>query len=169
MNQVLQDRIDDYLDGRLNLEETRRFERDLLKEEAVAAEFREHLLFRDLLDHLSPEQPPPGLVQRIELALTLNAADRSEDRLEKKKTVPGQRFSWLTTGVRAGWGWTGYALAGLAGGSGALKSSIGGVKTISYSLGSLRNPARKKVHALQLQPGILWKSALSYVRRRLFP
>lgn len=163
MNQELQDRIEEYLDGRMDPEESRRFEQELLQED-VAAEFRELLLLRDLLGRLPPEQPPPGLVERIEFALAVNEADRPE----RQKAMSGQRLGWLVDGAKAGWGWTGYALAGLSGGPGVFKASVGGMQKISYSLGPLREPARKGVHAVQLQPKALWKRALSGIWRGLF-
>ena len=46
MNQNLQERIEDYLDGALNDEAARSFELDLLKKE-VATQFREALLLRN--------------------------------------------------------------------------------------------------------------------------
>ena len=74
MNDALHDRIEAYLDGALDAEQTRRFEQDLLNDE-VASEFREALLLRDLLADLPPDLPPPGLVARIEATLVANAAD----------------------------------------------------------------------------------------------
>ena len=58
MNEALQDRIEDYLDGVLDTEESQRFEEQLV-DDVVAVEFRELLLLRELLGRLPPDQPSP--------------------------------------------------------------------------------------------------------------
>lgn len=156
MNQELHDRIEDYLDGALHEEAAHRFEQDLLKED-VATQFREALLLRELLGSLPPEQPPEGLVERIESALVL---DRRTPQ-SQPKTKSNRRFGSIVTAAKASLSWPGYALSGLMGGSTALKGSASGVQTIGYSLGPLREPARKRMQALRLSRKPLWKIALS--------
>jgi anti-sigma factor RsiW len=162
MNTSLQDRIEQYLDGVLDAEAARRFEQNLL-DEALANEFREILLLREVLSDLPPDYAPEGLVERIESALALPAADLPEE----SQAAPGRRFGRLRAVVKVGWSWPGYALAGLWGGSGGMEGSVGGMQTIGYSLGPLREPARKGVQALRLRPKALWKTALSGVWRGL--
>ena len=156
MNQEMQDLIEDYLDGALDDEAARRFEQDLLREE-VAAEFREALLLRELLGSLPPEEPPRGLAERIESALVVER----HDRRPQSDTAPGQRPGGFVAGVKAGVRWPGYALAGLMGGPTALKGSVSGMQTIGYSLGPLREPARRGIRALRPSRKPLWKIALS--------
>ena len=156
MNQELQDRIEDYLDGALDGEAARRFEQELLQEE-VAAEFREALLLRELLGSLGPDQPPEGLVQRIESALVQDRRDPMPQSGAESKGL----FGGLAATVKAGVRWPGYALAGLMGGPTALKGSVSGMQTIGYSLGPLREPARKGIQAIRLPRRPLWKIALS--------
>ena len=60
MNNSLDDRIEDYLNGVLSDEDTKRFEEELLKED-VATEFREVLFMKELLRDIPPPEPPPGL------------------------------------------------------------------------------------------------------------
>ena len=156
MNQEMQDRIEDYLDGALDDEAARRFEQDLLQED-VAAEFREALLLRELLGGLPPDQPPEDLVQRIESALALDRRYRKP----QSDTEPKRRFGGLGDTVKAGMRWPGYALAGLMGGRTALKGSVSGVQTIGYALGPLREPLRKGIQTIRWPGKPLWKMALS--------
>ena len=164
MNQALQDRIEDYLDGALDGEAARRFEQELLQEE-LAAEFREALILRELLGSLGPDQPPEGLVQRIESALVQDRRD--------PKTQPGAEskglFGGLAKTVKAGVRWPGYALASLMGGPTALKGSVSGVQTIGYSLGPLREPARRRIQAIRLPRKPLWKISLAKTWQGIVP
>lgn len=164
MNQNLHDRIEDYLDGALDGEAAQRFEQELLQEE-VATEFREALLMRELLGSLGPDQPPEGLVQRIESALALNR----RNLLAQSDTESKGLFGGLAETVRSGVRWPGYALSGLMGGPTALKGSFGGMQTIGYSLGPLREPARKKIQAIRMPRKALWKIALSRVWQGVSP
>ncbi len=157
MNDALQNRIEDYLDGVLDDETARHFEQDLLKEE-VASEFREALLLRELLADLEPEHPPGDLVRRIESALALN---HRLDPGPQAGTSPRGRLDGLVATVRAGVRWPGYVLAGLMGGPVALKRSASGLQTIGYSLGPLREPARRGIRTLRLPRKPLWKIALN--------
>ena len=165
MNQTRMDRderIEQYLDGLLDEEETRRFEQDLLREE-VATRFRESLLLRELLRSLPPEAPPPGLVERIESAMALNAIT------PKRQTVKtaGEPDRGFWSALKNGLKFPRYTFAGLAGGSGAFKGSMGGLQTIGYSLGPLREPARNSVRAIGSSGKPLGKRALSSLWRRL--
>jgi hypothetical protein len=170
MNQELQDRIEDYLDGRLDDEAARRFEQDLLKKD-VAAEFREALLLRELLGSLPPEQPPEGLVQRIESALIQDRRERRErrDAGQQSDTAATRPAGGIVAAFKTGLRWPGYALAGLMGGPKILKESAGGLQTIGYSLGPLREPARRRIQAISLPRKPLWKIALAKTWQGITP
>ncbi len=156
MNTSMQDRIERYLDGALDEERTRCFEQELLNEE-TSSEFREILLLRKVLENLPPDEPPEGLVERIESALALPAIRP----MEEKPAASDRRFGRLKAAVKAGLGWPAYALAGFGGGFEGIKGSAVGMKTIGYTLGPLHEPARKGVQALRPRPGALWKTALT--------
>jgi anti-sigma factor RsiW len=156
MNQDFHDRIEDYLDGALDDAASRRFEQDLLQE-AVASQFREALLMRDLLGSLPPDQPPEGLTERIESALI---QDRRAPE-PQSETDSGRRYGALKAAFKSGLRWPEYVLGGLAGGSSGLKGSINGVKTIGYALGPLQEPARKRMQSVRFTRKPLWKIALS--------
>jgi len=156
MNPELQDRIEDYLDGALDNEAARRFEQDLLQEE-VAAEFREALLLRELLGSLPPEQPPQGLVERIESAMIRQRRKPGY----QADTPPKGRIEGLSETIKAGLRWPGRTLTGLMGGPAALKGSTSGMRTIGYALGPLREPARTSLQSVRLPRIQLWKMALS--------
>ena len=156
------DRIEQYLDGLLDEEATRRFEQDLLTDE-VAARFRESLLLRELLKSLPPDTPPPGLVERIESAMALDVVKQKRQKNKAVRETESGFWSTLKNGLR----WSRYTFAGLTGGSGALKGSMGGLQTIGYSLGPLREPARNSVKAIGSSGKPLGKMALSSLWRRL--
>jgi hypothetical protein len=158
MNQDFCDRIEDYLDGALDDEAARRFEQDLLQQE-VASQFREALLMRDLLGSLPPDQPPEGLVERIESALIQYRGAPEPPSV----TDSNRRYGALMAAFKAGLRWPEYVFAGLAGGSSGLKGSINGVKTIGYSLGPLQEPARKRMQTVRFTRRPIWKIALSRV------
>ncbi len=163
MNQPQKDRIEDYLDGLLNDAETRRFEQDLLKEE-VAAQLGEALALRELLGALPPDEPPPELVRRIESSL-LGAASGGP----VEETPPVKRWGRLAGAFKTAFGWPGYAVMGLAGGSGALKGSVGGLQTMGYALGPLKAPGQKGMRAIRRPLKPLWKTAFKKGMRRLSP
>lgn len=159
MNQApldFQDRIECYLDGLLDEAETSRFEQDLLTLE-VAEQFREGLLFRELLAALPPDQPPSALVQRIESAMDLAGHKRKKQGRTETKEVSGSFLKALKAGFR----WPAYAVAGVANGSGGLRGSVLGMQTIGYSLGPLLEPARKGMQRKHRPRKPLWKTALS--------
>ena len=158
MNQDLHGRIEDYLDGALDHEATRRFEQDLIQTE-VATQFREALLLRDLLGSLPPDQPPEGLVERIESALI----QRRSAPEPQSVTDSNRRNRAFKAAFRAGLRWPEYVFAGLVGGSPGLKGSINGVKTIGYSLGPLQEPVRRRMQTVRFTRKSIWKIALSRV------
>jgi anti-sigma factor RsiW len=158
MNQDLHDRIEDYLDGALDDEAARRFEQDLLQAE-VAAQFREALLLRDLLGSLPPDQPPEGLVERIESALIQNRRTPEPQFVADSN----RRYGALMAAFKAGLRWPEYVFAGLASGSSGMKGSINGVKTIGYALGPLQVPARRRMQTVRFTRKPIWKIALSRV------
>ena len=156
MTHILDERIEDYLNGILSEEDTKRFEEDLLKED-VAAEFREVLFMRELLRDLPPDDPPPGLIERIETSLALERKQADRETESRGRSSFGQimnAFRWSLS-------WPGYALAGISSGSGAMKDSLSGINAVSYSLGPLREPARKGIRTIWFPKKPLWKIALS--------
>ncbi len=156
MTHIFDDRIEDYLNGLLSEEDTGRFEQDLLKED-LAAEFREVLFMRELLRDLPPHDPPPGLIERIEKSLALETSRAGREPEPGKRSRLGQMvnvFKWSFS-------WPVYALAGISDGSGAVKESLSGINTVSYSLGPLREPARKGIRSIRFPKKPLWKIALS--------
>lgn len=158
MNQEKMDayeRIESYLDGLLDEEKTRDFEQDLLKAD-VAALFREVLLMRELLGELPPAEPPEGLVERIEDALSVATASQKASAMKVREKTR-DFWSVLKTGFR----WPGYSLAGMPGGTEALRNSVSGLRTIGYALGPLRDPIRKGAAAVRRAGKPLWKSALT--------
>jgi hypothetical protein len=156
MTRTLDERIEDYLNGQLSDEETRHFERDLLKNE-VATAFREALIVREMLSGLPPDEPPQGLIERIEDSLNLNSSVSSEKRKAKRSSSLGQIVKGLQWGLR----WPGYTLAGISGSSLPLKNSLSGMDTVGYSLGPLNAPVRERMNAISLPKKPLWKIALS--------
>ena len=156
MTQALQDRIEDYLNGLLSEAETRRFEQDLLKED-VATEFREALLMRELLNNLPPDDPPPGLIERIESSLALGSTNADGETKGKRSSSLGQIINAFGWSLR----WPGYALAGISGSSSALKDSFFSMNRVGYSLGPLREPAQRRIRSIRFSKKQLWKIALS--------
>ena len=157
MNQEKMDayeRIERYLDGLLDEEKTRHFEQDLLKED-VAALFREVLLMRELLGELPPIEPPEGLVQRIEAALSVAPTSRKAPEIQSEEKPHG-----FWPALKAGFRWPVYSMAGMPGGTGVLRNSVNGLRTIGYALGPLRDPMRKGATAVRRAGKPLWKSAL---------
>lgn len=156
MNQGLEDRIAAYLDGLLPVEEAEQFEQDLLEED-VAAAFRQTLLLQELLGDLPPDEPPPGLVERIEASVGLkpSAAHR------KEKTAPNSSLGRVVQALGWGLNWPGYLVSGLLNGSTGLRDSLSGMNAIGYSLGPLQEPARERLGALGLPKRPLWRIALS--------
>ena len=156
MTQILDERIEDYLNGQLSDEETRQFEKDLLKKE-VATAFREALIVRELLSGLPHVEPPPGLIEHIEASMNLSSSISTEKAQPKKSSSLRQIVNGLQWSLR----WPGYAMAGISGSSIPLKSSLSGMDTVGYSLGPLNEPVREKINAISLPKKPLWKIALS--------
>ena len=158
MTQELQDRIENYLNGLLSEEETERLEQDLLKED-VATEFREALIMRELLHNLPPDDPPPGLIERIEASLVLDSATASGEIRSKRSSSLGRIINAFGWSLR----WPRYALAGMSGSSSAVKDSFSSLNTVGYSLGPLREPTRKRISSIRFPKKTLWKFALSRI------
>jgi hypothetical protein len=156
MTRTQDERIEEYLNGQLSDAETRQFEKDLLKKE-VATAFRESLMIRELLSNLPSDEPPPGLVDRIEASLDLSPDVSRRDAKSKRPKSMGQ----IVNGFRWGLRWPGYALAGISGGSMTLKGSLSAVDAVGYSLGPLNEPVRERIGAIRLPQKPLWKIALS--------
>jgi hypothetical protein len=157
MTQTLDERIEDYLNGQLSDDETRQFENDLLKKE-VATAFREALIVRELLSGLPPDEPPPGLIGRIEASMNISSSISTEKAKPKRSSSLGQIVNGFKWGLR----WPGYALAGISGSSIPLRSSLSGMDTVvGYSLGPLNEPVRERINAISLPKKPLWKIALS--------
>jgi hypothetical protein len=153
------DRIESYLDGLLDETQTHRFEQDLLKED-VAALFREVLLMRELLGELPPDEPPEGLVDRIEAALAVAPARQKAVEIQSREETTG-----FWTALKAGLSWPGYSVSAVAAGSEGLQSALSGMRTIGYALGPLRTPVHKGVAAIRQAGAPLWKSALTSVAK----
>jgi hypothetical protein len=157
MTQTLYERAEDYLNGRLSDEETRRFEEDLLRKKEVAAVFRESLIMRELLTGLPPDEPPPGLIERIEDSLGLDSRPSAGEREPKRSSRLGQVFNGFRWGLR----WPGYAWTGISESAMTMKDSFSGIGTVSYSLGPLQEPVRNRMDSIRLPEKPLWKIALS--------
>jgi hypothetical protein len=160
MKRDLDERIEDYLSGQLSDEETRLFESDLLKKE-VATVFRETLMLRILLSNLPPDEPSPGLIDRLEASLNV----ASPDPVRKDKAKGISPFREAFGGLRWGLRWPGYVLNGMTSGPSRLKSSFAGMETIGYSLGPLNKPVRDRASSIRLPQKPLWKIALSKIIR----
>jgi hypothetical protein len=154
----LDDRIEEYLNGSLSEEETKRFEEKLLDEE-VAAQFREVLFMRELLRDIPPDSPPPGLVRRIEKSLMLEKRQVTVEVGREKSSGFGQ----ITNAFRQSLSWPKHMFSGITGGTGVVKDSLSGMNTVTYSLGPLREPARKRVRSIKLPDKPLWQIALSFL------
>ena len=157
------DRIESYLDGLFDEAETRRFERDLLKED-VAVLFREVLLMRELLGELPPAEPPEGLVNRIEAALAVAPDRQKASEMQSREETRG-----FWSALKIGFRWPGYSKAGMAGGTEAFNSAVSGIRTIGYALGPLRAPLRNGVAAIRQAGTPLWKSALTNLAKGVLP
>ena len=156
MTQAVQDRIEDYLNGLLSEKETRKFESDLTRQD-VAAEFREILVMRELLQSLPPDAPPPGLVERIEASLELDVMIREESVYSESSSS----LSQIINAFRWSFRWPGYALAGVAGSSAAFGNTASNMKAIGYVLGPFQKPIRDRIRPARFQEKPLWKIVLS--------
>jgi len=156
MTQTLDEQIEDYLNGQLSGEETKRFEKKLLNKK-IAAAFNEALIIRELLSSLPSDEPPPGMIERIEASLDLSSSPPTRQAKPKKFS----RLSHVFNGFRWGLRWPGYALTGISSSSSKLKSSFSGIDTIGYSLGPLNEPVRNRASNFRLSTKPLWKIALS--------
>lgn len=145
MTRTLQEYVEDYLNGQLSDEENRQFEKDLFHTE-VAAVFREALIMRELLTNLPLDEPPSGLVKRIETSLGLDSSPPTGEEKQKGASSLGQIISGFRWALR----WPGYALGG-----------ISGMKTMGYSLGPLKEPVSERIDSIRLPKKPLWKIALS--------
>jgi hypothetical protein len=157
MTRTLDEQIEEYLNGQLSDEETRHFEKNLFKKE-VAGAFSETLMIRELLSSLPADEPPPGLIERIEDSLNLGSSPPTEEAKPKR---PSSRWGQAVNGFKWGLRWPGYALAGMSNSSIKLKSSLSGMDTIGYSLGPLNQPLRDRINTFSLPKKPLWKIALS--------
>jgi hypothetical protein len=156
MTYALDDHIEDYLNGNLSEEDTKRFEEDLLKKDMVT-EFREVLFMRELLRDIPPDAPSTGLIERIEKSLLLeNRKQIDETEYEEKSG-----FGRILNAFKLSLSWPKYALAGISGSKGVMKYSLSGVNSVTYSLGPLREPARKGIKFISSPRKPLWKIALS--------
>ena len=88
----LQRRIDDYLEGRMEVSETRRFEADLIDPELRRA-LAHSLLLRDHLQHAGPTVPK-GLAERILRSLPMEGLAQERDRSRAQALLEGFSWSW---------------------------------------------------------------------------
>ena len=147
------ERCEAYLDGALNGEETRRFERELTLEENAEV-FRQVLVMRQLLADLPPDSAPADLVSRIEAELLRGVVEAAAEEEREQRGSGLRTVLWGTS-----WALRGPAMAvsaGSAGGGG--QQVLSGLDTVRYAAGplALRSAAPKK------RP--LWRRLL---RRRL--
>ena len=156
MTYSLDDHIEDYLNGNLSEEDTKRFEENLLKED-VAGEFREVLFMRELLRDIPPDAPPTGLIERIEKSLLLEKRKQIDETEYEEKAG----FGRILNAFKMSLSWPKYAITGISGSTGVMKDSLSGFNTVTYSLGPLREPARKGMRAIRSPQKPLWKIALS--------
>jgi hypothetical protein len=130
-----QERIEAYLEGRLGLEDTLEFERDLLDPQ-VATLFAEELMLRELIASAPPDGPPVELVDSIILSMELEQETAQKE--PRRQGFPRMRA------VLQGMGWTvrGPAMA-VSGRSG--QATISGLSTMRYALGPFGSSSREKV------------------------
>jgi hypothetical protein len=156
MTYSLDDHIEDYLNGNLSEENTKRFEEDLLKED-VANEFREVLFMRELLRDIPPDGAPSELIEKIEKSLLLEKRKKIDETEYEEKAG----FGRILNAFKLSFSWPKYALAGISGSTGVMKDSLSGFNTVAYSLGPLREPARKGIKSIRFPKKPLWKITLS--------
>jgi len=156
MTDTIEEQVEAYLEGCLSDEETLAFEKDLVKKEFADA-FRETLMFREMLGDLPSDDPSPGLAERIEASLGLEASPP----LKQKGTKRISRFGQAVNGFKWGLRWPGYVLDAVSSGSHSLKSSLKGLDTIGYTLGPLNERIRERADTIRLPKKPLWKIALS--------
>lgn len=118
MNHLLDEQVEDYLDGVMTSREARAFEETLL-DPHVATALHEALALRSLLAALPPDDAPEGLTDRIEAAL--GVATGAVTARERQARVP--RLRAALSG--AAWAFRGPAL--LANPAGA-----DGMRTVGY-------------------------------------
>ncbi|MBI5491095.1 MAG: hypothetical protein HY905_27435 [Deltaproteobacteria bacterium] len=124
--QELDERIEAYLDGTLEGEAARRFERDLVQPE-VAAALREALLLREILRSTLPEEAPEGLAERIERELGVAAPER-------RGAVRESRFPLARAALGgAAWAWRG-PLAGWAAGAPVADAAVDGLRPLGRAV-----------------------------------
>ena len=112
---------------------------------------------RELLRDIPPHEPPPGLVDRIEKSLMREKRQAVESPEQRERSG----FGKIADAFKLGLSWPRYGLKGISGGTGVLKDSFSGINTVSYSLGPLREPARKGIDSIRHPKKPLWKIALS--------
>lgn len=165
----LEQRCEDYLDGRLSEQDTCRFERGLSCPEQMRI-FGETLALRELLQSLGPEAAPEGLAERIQADLGVAASQtprraRSQDqRQQPNATLATVQASLLGLG----WMLRGPALAAsatVASASGG-RETLSGLQTARYALGPLTGRTLGRARTLvPAPPKPLWRRALRWVRR----
>jgi len=170
---LIEERIDAYLEGWMESEEAAVFERDLLNPK-VGEAFGKELMLRDLLATTPETEPPSSMVERIETALQVSSlhADFMIEASNSRKPSPGktekkvgrdkaERSGWLKNAF-SGLKWSvrgpSFALQSTSGRTGLTSGSVGGLTTMAagsrgaasglsglrYALGS---PTEQKVRS----------------------
>lgn len=161
--------VDDYLEGRLPLEEAARFERALLTD-AVALAFREALVLRELLASMPPDAPPEALVARLEEALELEGDAPARRRRRARSLIPRLPrveaalggASWAVRGPALAFAPAGAAVPGMKDAVDSTRGQMSsGVRATLAPIAALRNPEEDRPQ----KPGF-WRRALRLGRRK---
>lgn len=97
-----EERCEAYLEGLLDPEETRRFERALVEDEELAQRFREVLVLRELLHEVGPE-PPAELADALVERVLAELPARGREKADRPVRLPRLRAalegsSWALRG-----------------------------------------------------------------------
>lgn len=152
----IEDTVAQYLDGDLSPEAKNRFEGDLVNDE-VAQALSVELYIREFLKQLPPDMPPEGLIDAT-VDLILAEIERSDPDSQEIAT-------WKQALAGAGWMWRGPALALEPSMTGAL-SSLSGLPSMGYTLGSLQIRSKKKPESVDkpTPSRTWWRRALRILR-----
>ena len=133
----LEDRIERYLQGTLGIDEARQLEEALLEPE-VAQVFREVLILRELLMAMEPQEPPPGLEERIVETLLERPVEEAAPRRWRRlrEAIRGVSETYQHATLATEW----------AGPTWGVGESLAGLKAVRYGLGPLNSlPRRERI------------------------
>ncbi len=161
------DRIDAYLSGRLDLEQTAALERELAAGGEVARLLGEELMLRDLLGTMPPDDAPEGLVSSIQAAMPLGEAPTlpATPEASRGRTVL-DRIGLALGG--ASWSVRGPAMAlGPAGNDSGSRAALGGLSATRYALGPLTGDLERRVADMSSRVRKpLWRRAAGLMFRK---